>query len=242
MRFSSLRAAQGESLSGFVVGLACSISTSSSACQKNRYCEMVVPSTATKLVTKVFEKENDGRRVALSAVVQGICTTNTVATNRLEATKQNFEQVLRVALDPVQMGLSVQSVKSQSLQASRGATDFGEYFAYFSFFLVISALLLTTLFFKLGIEQRLREIGLLRAIGFSTKQIRSLFLREGLLLAVIGSLTGLLGAVAYGWLMMFGLRTWWVGAVGTTQLRLHVSPQSSAIPLGKAIGQVHRDR
>ena len=68
---------------------------------------------------------------------------------------------------PSQMGLAVQSVKEQSLQASRGATDFGQYFTYFSLFLVVSALLLTTLFFKLGVEQRLSEIGLLRAIGFS---------------------------------------------------------------------------
>lgn len=147
----------------------------------------------------------------------------------LATIKQSYEQELRQALNPIEMGLTVQSVKAQSLQASRGATDFGEYFAYFSFFLVVSALMLTTLFFKLGIEQRLREIGLLRAIGFSTRQIRSLFLREGLLLAVIGSVVGLIGAVVYGWLMMFGLRTWWVGAVGTTLLRLHVSPQSLVI-------------
>lgn len=147
----------------------------------------------------------------------------------LATAKQNFETALRNSLDPAQLGLTVQSVKAESLQASRGATDFGEYFTYFSFFLVVSALLLTTLFFKLGIEQRLREIGLLRAIGFSTRQIRSLFLREGLLLAVIGSVVGLLGASAYGWLMMFGLRTWWVGAVGTTLLKLHVSPQSMII-------------
>jgi ABC-type antimicrobial peptide transport system permease subunit len=136
---------------------------------------------------------------------------------------------LKRALDPAQMGLSVQSVKEQSLQASRGATDFGEYFTYFSFFLVVSALLLTTLFFKLGIEQRLREIGLLRAVGFSIKQIRSLFLREGLMLAVIGSVAGIIGAILYGWLMMFGLRTWWVGAVGTTMLKLHITPQSLLI-------------
>lgn len=136
---------------------------------------------------------------------------------------------LKRALDPAQMGLSVQPVKEQSLQASRGATDFGEYFTYFSFFLVVSALLLTTLFFKLGIEQRLREIGLLRAVGFSIKQIRSLFLREGLLLAVIGSVAGIIGAILYGWLMMFGLRTWWVGAVGTTMLKLHITPQSLLI-------------
>jgi len=156
-------------------------------------------------------------------------TLNAVSPNDLETTKRQFEQTLRDSLDPAQMGLTVQSVKSESMQASRGATDFGEYFTYFSFFLVVSALLLTTLFFKLGIEQRLREIGLLRALGFSIKQVRSLFLREGLLLAVIGSFVGLLGAIVYGWAMMFGLRTWWVGAVGTTLLRLHVSPTSLAI-------------
>lgn len=147
----------------------------------------------------------------------------------LEPARKNFEQNLRDALDPAQMGLDIQSVKEQSLQASRGATDFGEYFAYFSFFLVVSALLLTTLFFKLGVEQRLREIGLLRAAGFSIKQIRSLFLREGFALALAGSVAGLIGAIAYGALMMFGLRTWWVGAVGTTMLRLSITPQSLLI-------------
>lgn len=147
----------------------------------------------------------------------------------LEPARKNFEQNLRDALDPAQMGLNIQSVKEQSLQASRGATDFGEYFAYFSFFLVVSALLLTTLFFKLGVEQRLREIGLLRAVGFSIKQIRLLFLREGFALALAGSVAGLIGAIAYGALMMFGLRTWWVGAVGTTMLRLSITPQSLLI-------------
>ncbi len=151
------------------------------------------------------------------------------ASNDLYNGPRQMEQGLRVALDPAQMGLSVQAVKEQSLQASRGATDFGQYFTYFSFFLVVSALLLTTLFFKLGIEQRLREIGLLRAVGFSIKQIRSLFLREGFALAVIGSAIGVIGAIAYGALMMFGLRTWWVGAVGTTLLKLHITPRSLLI-------------
>jgi ABC-type antimicrobial peptide transport system permease subunit len=147
----------------------------------------------------------------------------------LEKIRQELDQGLRETLSPSQMGLVVQSVKAQSLQASRGATDFGEYFTYFSFFLVVSALLLTTLFFKLGIEQRLREIGLLRAVGYSIKQIRSLFLQEGAALAVGGSILGLLGAMAYGALMMWGLRTWWVGAVGTTLLKLHLTPLSLLI-------------
>ncbi|HEX4950327.1 MAG TPA: ABC transporter permease [Blastocatellia bacterium] len=147
----------------------------------------------------------------------------------LTSVRTNYEQALRSALDPLQSGLSIHFVREQALQAARGATDFGEYFTYFSFFLVVSALLLTVLFFKLGIEQRLREIGLLRAVGFSIAQIRSLFLREGILLAVIGSVLGIIGAIAYGGLMMYGLRTWWVGAVGTTLLRLHIAPLSLLI-------------
>lgn len=146
----------------------------------------------------------------------------------LAETNTAFERSLRQTLDPLRTGFSVLPVRAQGLAAARGATDFGEYFLYFSFFLVIAALLLTALFFKLGIEQRLREIGLLQAVGFPAATIRRLFLAEGLMLAIIGSGIGLAGALAYGELMMFGLRTWWVGAVGTTMLRLHVSPISLA--------------
>jgi ABC-type antimicrobial peptide transport system permease subunit len=145
-----------------------------------------------------------------------------------------FERSLRETLDPLQDGLSIQAVRAQGLEASRGATDFGEYFLYFSFFLVISALLLTGLFFKLGIEQRLREIGVLQAVGFPASKIRALFLFEGTALAVIGTLLGLAGALGYAALMMWGLRTWWVNAVGTTNLALHVSPLS--LLLGAAGG------
>ena len=151
------------------------------------------------------------------------------STAPFEQSVAGFRQQLTESLDPAAMGLLTIPVREQGLAASRGATDFGEYFLYFSFFLVISALLLTALFFKLGIEQRLREIGIMQAVGFPDKRIRTQFLLEGLLLALIGSVLGLLAALAYGQLMMFGLRTWWVDAVGTTRLSLHVSPFSLVI-------------
>src|SRR5205085_1903037 len=134
-----------------------------------------------------------------------------------------FSAALLKTLDPALLGIQIVPVRDQGAAASRGATDFGQYFLYFSFFLVVSALMLTTLFFKLGIEQRAREVGTLQAIGFSDSGIRRLFLVEGVLLASIGSLLGLAGAIGYAALLMHGLRTWWVGAVGTTSLTLHVS-------------------
>ena len=123
-------------------------------------------------------------------------------------------------------GLAVRDVRTEGLAASRGATDFGEYFAYFSFFLVVSAITLASLFFKLGVEQRVREVGLLRAVGFAPAHVRRLFVGEAWRSRSLGSLIGVAGAIVYGALMMAGLRTWWVDAVGTTSLRLHVSPVS----------------
>ena len=147
---------------------------------------------------------------------------------------ERYGAALRAEMNPLAFGFSVYDVRGQSLAASAGATDFGEYFTYFSTFLVVSALLLAGLFFRLGVEQRLREIGLLQALGFEPAAIRRLFVAEGLVLSVAGGLLGMAGAVAYAWLIMLGLRTWWVGAVGTTALSLHVDSRS----LGAAAGGV----
>src|SRR5262249_35134708 len=138
----------------------------------------------------------------------------------------SFEAALRDAIDPSAAGLVVIPVKAQGLEAARGATDFGEYFVYFSFFLIVSALLLTGLFFKLGVEQRTREIGILRALGFPPHTIRNLFLLEGAVITVFGAAAGIGAALGYGALILYGLRTWWIDAVGTRLLTLHPSPAS----------------
>ena len=133
-------------------------------------------------------------------------------------------------------GIVVQPVRQKAIEASEGTTDFGQYFFYFSFFLVVAALLLTGLFFRVGVEQRLREIGLLEAVGLPPSGVRGLFLREGAVLAAIGSLAGVAGAIGYASLIMLGLRTWWVGAVGTTALRLQ--PDALTLAVGAVAGFV----
>ena len=151
------------------------------------------------------------------------------------AARDRFAAALRARIDPAAFGLTARAVREEGLRASRGATDFGEYFTYFSFFLVASALLLAALFFRLTVEQRAREIGLLRAVGFTPARVRRVFLAEALVLGTIGCVLGVAGAIAYGWAMMYGLRTWWSGAVGTTALRLHVAWPSLAAGAGGAL-------
>jgi ABC-type lipoprotein release transport system permease subunit len=137
--------------------------------------------------------------------------------------------VLPQDIPPASAGFTARAVRAEAMAAAQGTTDFGEYFLYFSFFLVVSALLLAYLFFAVGLEQRTREVGLLATVGYTPSAIRTTFVREGAVLAGIGAVIGTAAAVGYGALIMYGLRTWWVGAVGTTRLTLHVAPQWLAI-------------
>lgn len=148
---------------------------------------------------------------------------------------RSMASAITKVIGPAGGGLTIADVRAQNVAASAGATDFGAYFSYFSFFLVVSALLLTALFFRLGVEQRLREIGVLRATGYSLRTIQQLSIIEGALVAVAGAVAGVGLAVGWAALMMYGLRTWWVGAVGTTALTLHVD--AAALAMG-AVGGV----
>jgi putative ABC transport system permease protein len=135
---------------------------------------------------------------------------------------------LRAALSPWTLGVSVRDVRTEALASSRGATDFGQYFVYFSFFLVVSAVVLAALFFRFGVEQRAQEVGLLRALGGSARMVRRLFLTEAATLAAVGAVVGALGGVVYAWLVIHALSTWWVDAVRTTELTLHFRWQAVA--------------
>ena len=136
-----------------------------------------------------------------------------------------IERSLLRDLDPARMGLAFEPVKSRALLAGAGSTDFRQLFGAFSFFLIAAAALLVALIFRLGVERRAGEIGILLAAGYPARQVRRIFLLEGALLADLGSALGLLGAVGYAWLMLAGLRSasWWAGAVNAPFLQLHVS-------------------
>ena len=144
----------------------------------------------------------------------------------LQTTQTNFQRRLLDKIRPEQVGLVFQPVKADGLAAATGSTDFSSLFIGFSLFLIVSAALLVGLLFRLGVEQRAGEIGLLLAAGYPISTVRQRFMKEGGLIAGIGSLIGLGGGVVYAWLLMAGLRTWWLAAVGTPFLTLHINPLS----------------
>jgi ABC-type lipoprotein release transport system permease subunit len=128
--------------------------------------------------------------------------------------------------DPAAAGFVLQPVKQQGLAASSGTTPFDGLFLGFSMFIIAAALMLVLLLFRLGIEQRAREIGTLRAIGHSAARVRRWLLGEGLIVAALGGAAGTALGVGYAWLMVEGLRTWWVAAIATPFLQLHATATS----------------
>jgi ABC-type antimicrobial peptide transport system permease subunit len=129
---------------------------------------------------------------------------------------------LAAAIDPAALGMTFVPVKRLGLNAASGTTPFNVLFLGFSFFLIAAALMLIAILFQLGIQQRARELGTLSAVGVGRNRISSLLSREGLLIAVTGALVGCGAGILDAWLMILGLRTWWLAAISTPFLELHV--------------------
>ncbi|MEE8451038.1 MAG: ABC transporter permease [Thermoguttaceae bacterium] len=179
---------------------------------------------------KAFVSLATGRRLWASRFGQTtslrVQPTETAPFERLQGQLQE-----QLALDAAMLGFVFQPVKQQGLEASAGTTPFNVLFLSFSFFIIAAAVMLVTLLFRLGIDRRAGELGILTAVGFSRPRIARLLVGEGLVVASMGSLVGVPAGIGYAALMLWGLRTRWSAAVGPPFLQLYVTPTSLAIGL-----------
>ncbi len=180
---------------------------------------------------KAFVSLATGRRLWSSRFGR---TTSIRLRPREALTVEGLER--KLTLDPAPLRFVFQPVKRQGLAASAGATPFGVLFLCFSFFIIAAAVMLIALLFRLGIDYRARQLGTLVAVGFTRWRITRLLLGEGVCVAALGSLAGVPVGVAYAALMLLGLRTWWLAAVGTPLLRLYVEP--SSLVIGFSVGLI----
>jgi putative ABC transport system permease protein len=140
-----------------------------------------------------------------------------------------FESELLARLQPVAGGFLFDNVKERALAAGAGSNDFGMLFLSFSCFLIVAALLLVGLMFRLTLDQRASEMGLLLAVGWRRSTVRMLALVEGTFIAAFGALVGVGVAVEYAGLLLEYLGVLWPGGLDRSFLRLHVTWQSFAI-------------
>jgi putative ABC transport system permease protein len=121
------------------------------------------------------------------------------------------------------------AVKRNSLAASSGSTPFDGLFLGLSLFVIAAALMLIVVLFRLGIQQRASQIGLLLALGLSRKQTIRMWVGEAAIVASVGAFIGCGLGIGYGKIMLAGLSTWWVDAIATSFLEFHISPRSLVI-------------
>jgi putative ABC transport system permease protein len=76
----------------------------------------------------------------------------------------------------------------------------------------------------LSIYERIRELGLLRAVGMERRQVRSMIRWESVIIAVLGAVLGLVVGTFFGWAMVRALED-----IGATQF---------AVPVGQLVGFV----
>jgi ABC-type lipoprotein release transport system permease subunit len=149
-----------------------------------------------------------------------------------EQTAGRLKAVIRKHLDQAAGGFAFDDVRGRLLGASRGGTDFGGLFLGFSCFLIAAALMLVGLLFRLSLDRRAKEVGLLLAAGYRVRAVRRLLLAEGLLVAVLGTAIGLLVAVAYNRLLLSVLLDLWPDRSVGGFLRPHATPLSFALGFG----------
>jgi ABC-type antimicrobial peptide transport system permease subunit len=130
-----------------------------------------------------------------------------------------------------QLGFEFVPIKRDGMKASSGSTPFDGLFLALSMFVILSALILVSLLFRLALQSRVSEVGLLQAVGWTRKQIFNVWLKEMMLVCVVGSLVGVAAGIGYAALMVLGLKTWWVGAISNPFIELHVGPVSMIVGL-----------
>ncbi len=145
--------------------------------------------------------------------------------------RANIEKEILANLSPADVGLRFEPIREEALKAATGGQDFGGLFIGFSFFLIAAALILMSMLFQFGLEQRAPEIGTLLAVGWRPKKVRRLLLGEGLALAFLGGVAGVIGGAFYARAMIGGLNTIWNDAIGGASLGFYLTPQTLVIGL-----------
>lgn len=148
------------------------------------------------------------------------------------STSHQTEKLLREGirkLDPVKLGLSFFPVFEEGLNTASASTDFGGLFLGLGSLIFISGLLFSGMMLSFFLSQRSSEVSLLKSMGFTKRNIWSLYFTETMVISLIGSLAGILTAILYSRLIVMGLSTIWNDVVNTSSLTVSIHPGSLII-------------
>ena len=135
-------------------------------------------------------------------------------------------EVIRSAVSPSQSGFRVNELRERGLESAAGGVDFGMLFGGLGFFVMLAGVMLFFLLQLYNMEKRADQIRLFSSLGYPPGLIRKIYLGEGMLVAMAGTLSGLLLAVLYGKMVHWALSGMWQDIVRTGVLEMVVKPLS----------------
>lgn len=120
--------------------------------------------------------------------------------------REEIEEALLTELAKSLPGETV-NLREAAVKAAQGSTDMTSLILALGFFLLLSALGLAGSAFRLMVTHESKSIALLGALGISQSVIRRVFIAQGLLLGIAGSLLGTAGGVLFASLSLDALGT-----------------------------------
>jgi putative ABC transport system permease protein len=113
-------------------------------------------------------------------------------------------QIKALAADYPQFKLISGADYYATIEAQLGAAFFGIYAMFLILAFPSLIAMLNTL--TISVIERTREIGMIRAVGGTQKQIRAMIVAEALLLAAVGTAFGILGGLYLGYVFVTGIK------------------------------------
>ena len=107
---------------------------------------------------------------------------------------KEIEKRLVSKLTPSLVGMKLIDFRKEAMEAAVSPVDFSSLFLMMGFFLIIASLALVVMVFRLNVEQRGEENGLLAAVGISSRKVEFWRLTEAGMSLFVGVLIG--GALA----------------------------------------------
>jgi len=145
-----------------------------------------------------------------------------------ETDAKEIETAVLSSLSPEDIGFSIDPVRSRGYVAAKNGVDFSQLFAGLSFFLIVAGILLSALLFILNLESRQEQLQTLSSMGITNRLIRRSVIMEGMIIALAGSLLGLLLAILYNRLVFLALNSIWRDIVRTEMMRINIQPSALA--------------
>jgi len=145
--------------------------------------------------------------------------------------ERKFQEVFAQNIRSDDLGMVVEPIREAGIDAARNGTDFSGLFIGLSFFILAAAILLTALLFRLNLETRSSEVGVLSALGFRERQVRRFFLLEGLVVSLTGGMIGILLSLAFTASVFKVLNSLWFDIVRTNVLLIQVKSHTLLLGL-----------